>query len=81
MRKVSIPSRESVQKDTGRVYFVAANRIQQLTTELYEDLFSEEGEAIISLEDVTISVLKYRKQVNVEVDLIKSACREAEEMQ
>lgn len=80
MNRDAIPSSGKARASLGGVYFIALDRVQALTTELYEELFDKNGNPIEDLEKIVSAVMHYRKRVNIEIDMVKSACREVNEI-
>tara|TARA_R100000406_G_scaffold21043_1_gene13019 strand:+ start:3741 stop:3962 length:222 start_codon:yes stop_codon:yes gene_type:complete len=61
-------------------YSLASLKVHALIDELYESLHDEQGEPLTEYEDVLDTVLRVRKSMFEELDLIKSIVREFEEV-
>ena len=61
------------------MYYRAAEKMQLLAINLYEELHTEKGNPKSSLEDVTLITNRYQKELRYEFDLIRSSTLEFEE--
>ena len=61
-------------------YSLASLKVHALIDELYESLHDEKGEPLTEYEEVLDTVLRVRKNMFEELDLIKSIVREFEEV-
>lgn len=78
-KKSSSPSRMERSK-LSEYYSLASLKVHALIDELYESLHDEKGEPLTEYEDVLDTVLRVRKSMFEELDLIKSIVREFEEV-
>lgn len=60
----------------GNMYSIACINLSNELTELYEELFDEEGNPLTDLEAVNDRIKRYQKQVSLEADLIRQSIRE-----
>lgn len=60
----------------AEIYGLAAARISQELTDLYESLFDDDGNPMIVIDDVNDRIKKFQRQVGFEADLIRQAIRE-----
>ena len=58
------------------MYSIACINLSNELTELYEELFDEEGNPLTDLEAVNDRIKRYQKQVSLEADLIRQSIRE-----
>lgn len=57
----------------SEVYFLATRRIIDDCVEMYESMHDNDGNPVINSEDIYESILRFRKTLSIEVDLIKQA--------
>ena len=63
----------------SETYFIACERIHDAADMLYESLHEEErGEAITEFNEVLNKIKDFRDWVNIEIDLVREACKEYE---
>tara|TARA_R110000796_G_scaffold45496_2_gene110018 strand:- start:2020 stop:2244 length:225 start_codon:yes stop_codon:yes gene_type:complete len=63
----------------SKSYFTATSRVNDLMTELYEDLHDYKGRPILDVKQVTDKINAYKRVVRTELELIKSAVEQYEE--
>ena len=62
------------KEELVRSYQIATSRLGDLGSEIYESLFDDKGEECIFLpNDVESVISTYRKKINLEFDMIRSA--------
>lgn len=63
--------------DLAISYHIATGRISELSSNLYEDLFDPTGVTPThNAEEIERMILEYRKMINIEFDMIRSAAKE-----
>jgi hypothetical protein len=73
---------QSSAMDTASVsksYYIALSMVHDLTTELYEQVHTEDGEPILNEEFLYNVIQQYKKVVRGELDMIKSAAAQYRE--
>jgi len=62
----------------SEIYAIATKRMGEAVAELYEDLHDDEGNPISKREKVSEKATKLKKNVLLEIDLIKQAALESQ---
>ena len=62
----------------SETYFTACERIQDAADMLYESLHNDEGNAVTEFNEVLNKIKDFRDWVNIEIDLVREACKEYE---
>jgi len=65
--------------ELSRMYFIATSFINEVTTELYENLHDKDGTPIEDPDKVKLLVDAYVKRVRIEAELIRSAVKQHNE--
>ena len=63
-------------KSLSEVFFLATSRMHEAATELYESLNTTGGEARTDAERLHNTIRKYKRDIDAEFDLIRSALLE-----
>jgi len=63
-------------KSLSEVYFLATNRMHDAATELYESLHTNGGAPRVDAERLHNTIRKYKRNIDSEFDLIRSALLE-----
>lgn len=63
-------------KSLSEVYFLATNRMHEAATELYESLHTNGGSPRTDAERLHNTIRKYKRNIDSEFDLIRSALLE-----
>lgn len=67
------------KEDVSEYYMGACKRIHLATSALYESLYNEDGDDVVTeIEDVMNSIKEFRAWANTELDLIKEISKEYE---
>ncbi len=61
------------------MYFLACQRITDASEEMYESLFTEDGEPIYDIDKVNEIIKDFQKNYRVEIDLIRQTAIEYQE--
>lgn len=60
--------------DLAMSYSIATERIARISSDLYEELFDEQGiTPTYNTDEIERMILNYRKMINIEFDMIRSA--------
>ena len=62
----------------SETYFTACERIHDAADMLYESLHNDEGNAVTEFNEVFKIIKDIRDCVNIEIDLVREACKEYE---
>tara|TARA_R100000734_G_scaffold19083_2_gene17938 strand:- start:3616 stop:3837 length:222 start_codon:yes stop_codon:yes gene_type:complete len=62
----------------SETYFIACERIHDAADMLYESLHDDEGNAVTEFNEVLNKIKDFRDWVNIEIDLVREACKEYE---
>ena len=62
----------------SETYFTACERIHDAADMLYESLHNDEGNAVTEFNEVLNKIKDFRDWVNIEIDLVREACKEYE---
>ena len=62
----------------SETYFTACERIHDAADMLYESLHNDEGNAVTEFNEVLNKIKDFRAWVNIEIDLVREACKEYE---
>ena len=62
----------------SETYFTACERIHDAADMLYESLHNGEGNAVTEFNEVLNKIKDFRDWVNIEIDLVREACKEYE---
>lgn len=68
--------------DTASVsksFFTATSRVQELMTDLYENLHDNDGNPLLDEELITDRINAYKRVVRTELDMVKSAVKQYNE--
>jgi len=62
----------------SETYFIACERIHEAADMLYESLHNDDGNAVTEFNEVLNKIKDFRDWVNIEIDLVREACKEYE---
>ena len=62
----------------SETYFHACERIHDAADMLYESLHNDDGNAVTEFNEVLNKIKDFRDWVNIEIDLVREACKEYE---
>ena len=62
----------------SETYFIACERIHDAADMLYESLHNNDGNAVTEFNEVLNKIKDFRDWVNIEIDLVREACKEYE---
>tara|TARA_Y100001938_G_C7993044_1_gene380516 strand:+ start:552 stop:773 length:222 start_codon:yes stop_codon:yes gene_type:complete len=62
----------------SETYFIACERIHDAADMLYESLHNDDGNAVTEFNEVLNKIKDFRDWVNIEIDLVREACKEYE---
>ena len=62
----------------SETYFTECERIHDAADMLYESLHNDEGNAVTEFNEVLNKIKDFRDWVNIEIDLVREACKEYE---
>mgnify|MGYP004456992179 FL=1 len=62
----------------SETYFIACKRIHDAADMLYESLHNDDGNAVTEFNEVLNKIKDFRDWVNIEIDLVREACKEYE---
>ena len=62
----------------SETYFIACERIHDAADMLYESLHNDDGNAVTEFNEVLNKIKDFRDWVNIEIDLVREACKEHE---
>ena len=62
----------------SETYFIACERIHDAADMLYESLHNDDGNAVTDFNEVLNKIKDFRDWVNIEIDLVREACKEYE---
>ena len=62
----------------SETYFTACERIHDAADMLYDSLHNDEGNAVTEFNEVLNKIKDFRDWVNIEIDLVREACKEYE---
>ena len=62
----------------SETYFIACKRIHDAADMLYESLHNNDGNAVTEFNEVLNKIKDFRDWVNIEIDLVREACKEYE---
>ena len=62
----------------SETYFTACERIHDAADMLYESLHNDDGNAVTEFNEVLNKIKDFRDWVNIEIDLVREACKEYE---
>jgi len=65
-------------KKVSETYFHACERIHDAADMLYESLHNDDGNAVTEFNEVLNKIKDFRDWVNIEIDLVREACKEYE---
>ena len=68
-------------KQLSELYSKATQRTHDLVTDLYEDLHTNAGEPVESIEEIAAITNKYSRWFRSELDFIRSSVQEYKEQQ
>ncbi len=71
---------ERSKQSLSEYYSIACLRVHALISEMYESLHDADGEPISNYDEVLDKLMSLRKEMFEELDLIKSICREFNEI-
>lgn len=69
------------KKELGDLYSRATIRAHELVTDLYEDLHTNAGDPVNSIEEIAAITNKYSRWFRSELDFIRSSVQEYKEQQ
>jgi hypothetical protein len=69
------------KKELGDLYSRATIRAHELVTDLYEDLHTNAGDPVDSIEEIAAITNKYSRWFRSELDFIRSSVQEYKEQQ
>lgn len=69
------------KKQLSELYSKATQRTHDLVTDLYEDLHTNAGEPVESIEEIAAITNKYSRWFRSELDFIRSSVQEYKEQQ
>jgi hypothetical protein len=69
------------KKELGGLYSRATIRAHELVTDLYEDLHTNAGDPVDSIEEIAAITNKYSRWFRSELDFIRSSVQEYKEQQ
>tara|TARA_R100000353_G_scaffold175304_1_gene145296 strand:- start:1393 stop:1614 length:222 start_codon:yes stop_codon:yes gene_type:complete len=62
----------------SETYFIACERIHDAADMLYESLHNDDGNAVTEFNEILNKIKDFRDWVNIEIDLVREACKEYE---
>ncbi len=62
----------------SETYLIACERIHDAADMLYESLHNDDGNAVTEFNEVLNKIKDFRDWVNIEIDLVREACKEYE---
>ncbi len=71
---------ERSKQSLSEYYSIGCLRVHALINEMYESLHNADGEPISNYDEVLDKLMSLRKEMFEELDLIKSICREFNEI-